>query len=717
VNEAIAKAKEYTDKEDFIKAKDEIARATGTVEKNRLLLGDTDYAQYKASLQQLLDEIDARQIEVNRRKAETAKSEAQATQEKLRAQQTADRQRRINDLMTHSMEYQEQQRYEEALAQIETLLAIEPTNREALRSKQMFEDIINLRRQIEVKKEIGREEQNILYDTQRSMIPHADLMTYPRNWRDIAAKRKPSLITGLPPADIAVYEQLDNLVDLAALMPDTPFDEAMEIVRASVEPPLKIIVRWKDLEENAYIEPDTVIGMQGFTGIPLGKALRELLSTVSGGIADIDFVVGDGIITIATAESLPSQLVPHVYDITELIGLPASFQTELETGEDATGGGGQSAETSDQEIEGTELTMETVIAMIQNTIAPMTWLINGGEGTISAHGKRLVIRQIPQIHERVQKLLMEDLRESLGQQVSIETRFLFVTENFLEDIGFGIDRIYIPQGEIHDKVGSMTFGFDTGSYSQPTTTTLPGNLTGVTNASGVSAIAAELVGGVLYGGMGGSILDELSVSFFLRATQAHRDAKMLTAPRVTVLSGESAYIRIVKEISYVSDYDFEDITTAAAVVGGDSPVRVIADPQTEITAGGVVLNVTPTITADKKYVILQISTNYTRTDLDPYFVSNPQGEPYEIQLPARQVSEVQTRVSVPDKGTLLIGGQKLSAEINKEAGVPVLSKVPLLGRLFSSRSKVKDQDVLLILVKPEIIIQREAEREYFAPLE
>jgi type II secretory pathway component GspD/PulD (secretin) len=49
--------------------------------------------------------------------------------------------------------------------------------------------------------------------------------------------------------------------------------------------------------------------------------------------------------------------------------------------------------------------------------------------------------------------------------------------------------------------------------------------------------------------------------------------------------------------------------------------------------------------------------------------------------------------------------------------VPGLSKIPVIGRLFSSRSQVKDQDVLLVLVKPTIILQQEKEREYFAPLE
>ena len=74
-------------------------------------------------------------------------------------------------------------------------------------------------------------------------------------------------------------------------------------------------------------------------------------------------------------------------------------------------------------------------------------------------------------------------------------------------------------------------------------------------------------------------------------------------------------------------------------------------------------------------------------------------------------------MNVPDQGTLLIGGQKLGAEINLESGVPGLSKVPIIGRLFDSRTKVKDQEVLLILVKPSIILQEEKEREFLAPLE
>jgi len=74
-------------------------------------------------------------------------------------------------------------------------------------------------------------------------------------------------------------------------------------------------------------------------------------------------------------------------------------------------------------------------------------------------------------------------------------------------------------------------------------------------------------------------------------------------------------------------------------------------------------------------------------------------------------------VSVPDGGTLLLGGQRITAEVEKEAGVPVLSKIPVVGRLFSNRTKVKDHKILLILVKPTIILQEEREKEAIAALE
>jgi general secretion pathway protein D len=90
---------------------------------------------------------------------------------------------------------------------------------------------------------------------------------------------------------------------------------------------------------------------------------------------------------------------------------------------------------------------------------------------------------------------------------------------------------------------------------------------------------------------------------------------------------------------------------------------------------------------------------------------------YHVTLPQTERSRVRTRVSVPDGGTLLLGGLKQTAGTETEVGVPVLSKIPVLGRLFTNRSKVADQKILLILVKPTIILQEEADAEAIAAME
>jgi type II secretory pathway component GspD/PulD (secretin) len=87
-----------------------------------------------------------------------------------------------------------------------------------------------------------------------------------------------------------------------------------------------------------------------------------------------------------------------------------------------------------------------------------------------------------------------------------------------------------------------------------------------------------------------------------------------------------------------------------------------------------------------------------------------------IQIPEIEITEVKTTVSVPDGGTLLLGGQTIAGEISKEQGVPVLSDIPFLKRLFTNRSSAKDEEVLLILVRPTILIEKEIEQKEFPTL-
>ncbi len=80
-----------------------------------------------------------------------------------------------------------------------------------------------------------------------------------------------------------------------------------------------------------------------------------------------------------------------------------------------------------------------------------------------------------------------------------------------------------------------------------------------------------------------------------------------------------------------------------------------------------------------------------------------------VQLPTFAFTQVSTTVSVPDGGTILLGGIKRLSEGRTERGVPMLSKIPYLSRLFRNVAVGRDASSLMLMVTPRIIIQEEEE--------
>jgi hypothetical protein len=82
-----------------------------------------------------------------------------------------------------------------------------------------------------------------------------------------------------------------------------------------------------------------------------------------------------------------------------------------------------------------------------------------------------------------------------------------------------------------------------------------------------------------------------------------------------------------------------------------------------------------------------------------------------IQLPEFLFTTVTTTVSVPDGGTVLLGGIKRLREGRNEYGVPILSKIPYINRLFKNVGLGRTTDSLMLMVTPRIIIQEEEEEK------
>lgn len=65
--------------------------------------------------------------------------------------------------------------------------------------------------------------------------------------------------------------------------------------------------------------------------------------------------------------------------------------------------------------------------------------------------------------------------------------------------------------------------------------------------------------------------------------------------------------------------------------------------------------------------------------------------------------QILTTVTVPNGGTVALGGLITSTLRESVSGIPVLSQIPGLGRLFSSTSKVEDRQELMVFIQPTII--------------
>jgi type II secretory pathway component GspD/PulD (secretin) len=352
---------------------------------------------------------------------------------------------------------------------------------------------------------------------------------------------------------------------------------------------------------------------------------------------------------------------------------------------------------------------QDLILLIQDTTDWENWADTsetGEGGRIFAYPsqqpKKLAVFNTPEIQTEVEELL-NALRKSLGHQVSIEARFLVVTENFLEEIGLDVD-FDINLGNKWGLLTATQESYDTTALSA----------TDVSLSLGDIGASATISGGY------GNILDDLQVAFLLRATQAHRDAKSLNAPRATVLSGETVNFQLSRYIIFaLPPLQQAGTTTVGTATGTTTGTGGGLTPQYYTIQPGNALYITPIITHDKKNVLLNISTvqnqflglRESKVEIPTVTALGDVGEvqTVNVEIPETEYLTISTRVNVPDGGTLLLGGQKITAESDIEAGVPILGKVPIIGRLFRNTSKIRDQKILLVLVKATILLQDEQE--------
>lgn len=764
---------------DFESARRHVVTALQAIEQSARYADPlSKYEDARAAIVALRDEVDrsARQFQ-QEQNVQTQEEVAERVRIRAEAQRRA-RDEKVAQLLTSAEQLRAERRFDEAADVLRQVLVIDPTSIEAQMQLKWAETLASVARQDRWQRDLGRQQPSALQTAEDALIPWDVDVMYPSNWLALSARRDAlGVSTGQDLEDVELNRQLDLQLPEVRFA-ETPFEQVMDFLGELTK--VNLVVEWQDLVD-AGIERDAPITLQ-LSNVSFRQVLRQVLSQV-GRDTPVAFTVADGLLRIATKEKLDRDKLVLIYDIRDLlVRLPRARQDQgfdvtqgLGQGGGGGGGGGMFGQGNQQQDQGQDdqdpygggpggALVQQIMDIIRQTVEPDSWReTGGGDGSIRDLSGQLIVYNTSDAHRQVADLLSQ-LRASRALQVSVETRFLNVVANFLEEFGVDLDFVFnqgsagfdpaigptggvitdpatgavtlIPRGFSRSGVipAVPNFGvpLNIGTIPQqpygqagfvPTGTgILPqiSSMTPITAQQNSLALVTPTIGTGVPGSfasaaalspalsIAGSFLDNLQVDFLIRATQANQRSSIVQAPRLVLFNGQASTIAVGRSRSYVASLR---PSLAEGAVG--------FEPEIEEAEAGVSIWVEAIISADRKYVTLSLRVQQR---------DEPTFERFEVQrasgnspgafilLPETSFAVVQTTVSIPDGGTVLLGGLKQVGEVEVDAGVPILSKIPVLKRAFSNQTLVKDTRTLLILVKSKIIIQQEAEDDAFPTL-
>ena len=733
------------------KARDLAASANLRLNTNKDITAAGEFEDLSKQVQALRTEIDKTDDAI-RAKAAADRTEMlrlQAIQDQNAAAQS--KAAKIAENIARVRALQSEMKYEEALQTCDNILFLDPTNSTGLVLKDVLRDIVLLRAAKHSDNLKARSLAQNSANNIEAMSAPSGIIDYPAEWPQISTLRgEPSAFNDSPENRRALA--VVDTKRIPAQFNDTPLANVVNFIKGVSN--LDVDPDWSSLS-NAGIDKDTPVTLN-LNNVPLRTVLDRVVEKISPdsfGTNGAGWAVNDGVITIASREVINKNKTIVIYDIRDLlIEIPNytnaptfDLQQVLQAASQRGGGGGQSPfkDNNNQTVPRRSLEDLTndIIQILTNNVDSQGWRENGGDtGFIQQLQGSLIITNTPANHRVIQGLLSQ-LRAQRALQINVETRFLLVAQDFFEQIGFDLDvyfnannnqvlaaratnanaqasDFFATTGEYRDgnfaPSGSGTPVFAGARPSPLSPISAAQNSLGIAQKLTTSAFANGILQGAPALGVAGQFLDDVQVDFLIKATQADRRTVTLTAPRLTFTNGQTSYIVVATSVSFVSA--LQPVVSQSAV-GFDPTISAIPS--------GVTMSVSGTVSADRRYVTLDVNTatntiigfaTQSITAVAGGQLQNSAQVGSNIQLPTVTTTHVQTTVTVPDQGTILLGGQRLVTEQEVESGVPVLSKIPIINRFFTNRTTTKEEQTLLILIKPTVLIQNEQEERNFPGL-
>ncbi len=296
------------------------------------------------------------------------------------------------------------------------------------------------------------------------------------------------------------------------------------------------------------------------------------------------------------------------------------------------------------------------------------------EKLVSEDGRLVINRlagtvQVTDAHPRVEEIasFIEQLNQAIYRQVDIEVKIVEVELNNDEALGVDWSRL------VRDGDGE----FLDGSLSTII----------VSPAGGLDALSgtANLTFSDIDGGLN-------RITAVVEALQEQGKVDIVSQPHIRTLNNQSALIKVGTDRTFFRREQSTGTTAAGA--------QTFATDVPQVVTEGIVLSITPQV-SKAGWITLDVSPVVTRVSS----VSEVLDDNGVVQstAPNLDISQTSSLVRARSGETIVIGGLIQSQETEARRSVPVLSRIPLLGRLFRSNYTIETRKELILMVTPRLI--------------
>ncbi|HUJ72016.1 MAG TPA: hypothetical protein VLZ30_07215 [Verrucomicrobiae bacterium] len=457
--------------------------------------------------------------------------------------------------------------------------------------------------------------------------------------------------------------------------------------------------------------------------VPLIDALKYVTT-----LANLKYRIESSAVIVLPTDAPEGDMVTRTYPVNpgvfipfmEVTNRPAATQQTQQT----SGGGGGGAAQSTALIQSGPSTVlpDTSISVLSSNQIKQAFVDAGVQfppGSALLFYERtstIIIRNTPENLEAFDRVL--SVLNAIPTQVEIEAKFVEISQNDLDELGFQWSVGQKTFGSFAANGGTPLTVFESGAANPSASELISGGLRGANTIQGNAIDSLLAANG--FGSVGGvndtvatvqGILTNPQLQLVIQALSQKKSADVLSAPKVTTISGAQAQIRVAQEFIYPTTY-----TPATVVAGTTSGTGGVATepaitPSTPGTFAsrpvGVVFNVTPMVGADGYTINLTLIPQVTDflgfINYGNTIVSGGVSVPNDIKQPLFSTRDVVTSVVIWDGQTVVLGGLILENLQTLDDKIPFLGDIPMFGRLFRSKTKQRTKSNLLIFVTARLI--------------